>query len=80
MVLSIKEHGVLQPLVVRKINDKYELVAGERRWRAAQLASLKKVPIVLIEVDDKKALEIALVENLQREDLNQLKKQRDMLY
>ena len=70
LVLSIKEHGVLQPLVVRKINDKYELVAGERRWRAAQLASLKKVPIVLIEVDDKKALEIALVENLQREDLN----------
>ena len=70
LVLSIKEHGVLQPLVVRKTNDKYELVAGERRWRAAQLASLKKVPIVLIEVDDKKALEIALVENLQREDLN----------
>ena len=70
LVLSVKEHGVLQPLVVRKINDKYELVAGERRWRAAQLASLKKVPIVLIEVDDKKALEIALVENLQREDLN----------
>lgn len=70
LVLSIKEHGVLQPLVVRKINDKYELVAGERRWRAAQLASLTKVPIVLIEVDDKKALEIALVENLQREDLN----------
>lgn len=70
LVLSIKEHGILQPLVVRKTNDKYELVAGERRWRAAQLASLKKVPIVLIEVDDKKALEIALVENLQREDLN----------
>ena len=70
LVLSIKEHGVLQPLVVRKTNDKYELVAGERRWRAAQLASLTKVPIVLIEVDDKKALEIALVENLQREDLN----------
>ena len=70
LVLSIKEHGVLQPLVVRKINNNYELVAGERRWRAAQSASLKKVPIVLIEVDDKKALEIALVENLQREDLN----------
>ena len=80
LVLSIKEHGVLQPLVVRKINDKYELVAGERRWRAAQLASLKKVPIVLIEVDDKKALEIALVENLQREDLNPIEEAKDMLY
>lgn len=76
LVLSIKEHGVLQPLVVRKINDKYELVAGERRWRAAQLASLKKVPIVLIEVDDKEALEIALVENLQREDLNPIEEAR----
>ena len=76
LVLSIKEHGVLQPLVVRKINDKYELVAGERRWRAAQLALLKKVPIVLIEVDDKKALEIALVENLQREDLNPIEEAR----
>tara|TARA_B100000927_G_scaffold291625_1_gene294924 strand:+ start:2670 stop:3575 length:906 start_codon:yes stop_codon:yes gene_type:complete len=76
LVLSIKEHGILQPLVVRKTNDKYELVAGERRWRAAQLASLKKVPIVLIEVDDKKALEIALVENLQREDLNPIEEAR----
>ena len=70
LVLSVKEHGVLQPLVVRKVNDKYELIAGERRWRAAKAASLEKVPIILIEVDDKKALEIALVENLQREDLN----------
>ena len=76
LVLSIKEHGILQPLVVRKTNDKYELVAGERRWRAAQLASLKKVPIVIIEVDDKKALEIALVENLQREDLNPIEEAR----
>lgn len=76
LVSSIKEHGILQPLVVRKTNDKYELVAGERRWRAAQLASLKKVPIVLIEVDDKKALEIALVENLQREDLNPIEEAR----
>ena len=70
LVLSVKEHGVLQPLVVRKVNDKYELIAGERRWRAAKAALLEKVPIILIEVDDKKALEIALVENLQREDLN----------
>ena len=57
-------------MVVRKVNDKYELIAGERRWRAAKAALLEKVPIILIEVDDKKALEIALVENLQREDLN----------
>ena len=70
LVLSVKEHGVLQPLVVRKVNDKFELIAGERRWRAAKAALLEKVPIILIEVDDKKALEIALVENLQREDLN----------
>jgi len=79
LILSVKEHGVLQPLVVRKINDNYELIAGERRWRAAKAALLEKVPIILVEVDDKKALEIALVENLQREDLNPIEEARGYL-
>lgn len=67
---SIKEKGVLQPLLVRKKNDKYEIIAGERRWRAAQLAGLEKVPAIIKDLSDSETLEIALIENLQRENLS----------
>lgn len=67
---SIKEKGVLQPLLVRKKNDKYEIIAGERRWRAAQLAGLKEVPVIVKDLNDSETLEIALIENLQRENLS----------
>jgi len=67
---SIRSHGIVQPLVVRRRGDGYELIAGERRWRAAKLAGLAKVPVVVKEVPDDHLLEIALIENIQREDLN----------
>ncbi|ERI90519.1 putative stage 0 sporulation protein J [Clostridiales bacterium oral taxon 876 str. F0540] len=67
---SIKEHGVVQPIVLRKENDTYVIVAGERRWRAAKLAGLKEIPAVVMELTDKQVLEISLIENIQREDLN----------
>lgn len=67
---SIKEHGVIQPLIVRKNADKYEIVAGERRWRAAKTAKLKTLPVIVREYDNAKMAEIALVENIQRHDLN----------
>jgi len=67
---SIKTHGIVQPLIVRKDKDTYRIVAGERRWRAARLAGVTKVPVVIKEVSDKQVMEIALIENLQREDLN----------
>ena len=68
---SIREHGVIQPLTVRKLSSGYyQIIAGERRWRAARLAGLTEIPAVVIEADDQKAAELALVENLQREDLN----------
>ncbi len=67
---SIRSHGVIQPIVVRRAGARYEIVAGERRWRAAQRAGLLKVPVVVREVADDKILEIALIENIQREDLN----------
>ena len=70
---SIKERGIIQPIIVRKSkaeNDKYEIIAGERRWQAAQNAGLHEVPIVEIDVDDLKSLEFAIVENVQRSDLN----------
>ena len=70
LAASIKEKGVLQPLLVRKVGDKHELIAGERRWRAARLAGLTEVPVILKNFDDLEALEIAIIENLQREDLN----------
>ena len=70
LVESIKVHGVLQPLLVRQVGSKFELIAGERRLRASQAALLKKVPVIVVEATDEKALEIALIENLQREDLN----------
>jgi ParB family chromosome partitioning protein len=67
---SIREKGIIQPLVVRKKTDHYELIAGERRWRAAQKAGLREVPVVIQDVSDDTALEMALIENIQREDLN----------
>jgi ParB family chromosome partitioning protein len=67
---SIRTHGIVQPLLVRRQGDRYELIAGERRWRAARLAGLAKVPVVVKDVPDKDLLEIALIENIQREDLN----------
>ena len=68
---SIAVHGVVQPLTVREMeNGYYQIIAGERRWRAARIAGLTEVPAVIIEADDKKAMELALIENLQRQDLN----------
>lgn len=67
---SVREHGVLQPILVRPLNDGYQIVAGERRWRAARLAGLTSVPVNIREMSDFDAMSIALVENLQREDLN----------
>ena len=67
---SIRERGIIQPIIVRKQSDKYEIIAGERRWQAAQNAGLHEVPIVEVEADDLKSLEFAIVENVQRDDLN----------
>ena len=68
---SIREHGILQPLTVRRLSSGYyQIIAGERRWRAARLAGLSEVPAIVVEADDRKAAELALIENLQREDLD----------
>ena len=70
---SIKQRGVIQPLIVRKLNDqnnKFEIIAGERRWQASQSAGLHEVPVVIIEADNLKSLELAIIENVQRKDLN----------
>lgn len=68
---SIREHGIIQPLTVRKLaSGYYQIIAGERRWRAARLAGLSDVPVIVMEADDRKAAELAMIENLQREDLN----------
>lgn len=69
---SVKSAGVVEPLIVRRATEGYELIAGERRWRAAQLAGLAEVPVVVREVSDREALQLTLVENVQREDLNAL--------
>ncbi len=67
---SIRANGIVQPIVVRRAGDRYQLVAGERRWRAAKLAGLEKVPVVVRDIPDERLLEITLIENIQREDLN----------
>ena len=68
---SIRQHGIIQPLTVRKLQSGYyQIIAGERRWRAARMAGLTEVPAIVIEADDRKAMELAMIENLQREDLN----------
>jgi ParB family chromosome partitioning protein len=70
LAASIKEQGIVQPLIVRDLETHYELIAGERRWRAAQLLHLAEVPVIVREADDRSVLELALIENLQRENLN----------
>lgn len=69
---SIKEHGVLQPIILKTIDNGYEIVAGERRWRASRLAGLKEIPAVVKDLEDDQLVQISLIENLQREDLNQI--------
>ena len=74
---SIAQHGLLQPITVRRLDSGYyQIIAGERRWRAARLAGLKEIPVRIVEADDRKAQELALVENLQREDLNPMEEAR----
>lgn len=67
---SLKEHGIIQPLIVKKAGDKYSIIAGERRYRAAKLAGFKKVPAIAMDISDAKLLQISLIENIQRQDLN----------
>lgn len=69
---SIKHHGIVQPIILRKEKDNYIIVAGERRWRAAKMAGLKKVPSIVMDLTDKQVLEISLIENIQRQDLNSI--------
>ena len=73
---SIREKGILQPLLVRRVNGGYELIAGERRFRAAQQLGMERVPVTVRDVNDNEMLELALVENIQREDLNPLEEAR----
>ncbi len=80
LTISVKEHGILEPLLVRPLKDgNYELVAGERRFRAATAASLTSVPVIIKELNDKQALQLALIENLQREDLNPVEETEGIL-
>ncbi len=72
LAASIKQHGIVQPILVRDRGDRYTIVAGERRWRAAQLAELKEVPVIVRVMDDQQLLEVSLIENIQRNDLNPL--------
>lgn len=72
LAASLRQHGIVQPVVVRTVATGYEIIAGERRWRAAQLAGLVEIPVIVRDVDDRTALEIAIVENVQRSDLNPL--------
>lgn len=73
---SIKQHGIVQPLVVAKQKDYYEIIAGERRWRAAKMAGLKEVPVVIKDYSPQEVMEVALIENIQREDLNPVEEAR----
>lgn len=72
LAASIKSQGIMQPILVRELGDKFEIIAGERRWRASQLAGLQEVPVLVREIPDEAALAMALIENIQREDLNPL--------
>ncbi|MBD2023800.1 ParB/RepB/Spo0J family partition protein [Leptolyngbya sp. FACHB-711] len=76
---SVKEHGILEPLLVRPLEDGYELIAGERRYRAAKEVGLKEVPVVVREFNDRQALQVALIENLQRDDLNSMDETEGLL-
>ena len=77
---SIEKQGVMQPIVVRKINsDKYEIVAGERRWRATQIAGLESIPAIVKDISDEVAIVMALIENIQREDLNAIEESRALI-
>ena len=69
---SIKEHGVIQPIVVRKISDKYEIIAGERRYKAATLVGMKKVPCIVMNLNDNESAEVAVIENIQRKEMTSL--------
>jgi ParB family transcriptional regulator, chromosome partitioning protein len=73
---SLKQHGMMQPIVVRKVGDKFEIIAGERRWRAARKANLSTVPVIIKEIPDDRLLEFALVENIQRQELNPIEEAR----
>ena len=76
LAISIKEHGVIQPIIVRKVNDKYEIIAGERRYKASALAVLTKIPEIIRNLDDKESSKVALLENLQRRNLNPIEEAR----
>ncbi|HEY2931969.1 MAG TPA: ParB/RepB/Spo0J family partition protein [Acidobacteriota bacterium] len=80
LAASIKQNGVVQPVVVRQIGTRYELIAGERRWRAAQMAGIPKLPAILKNVDEEKSLEIALIENIQRDELNAIEEAKAYQY
>src|SRR5690554_4349735 len=67
---SIKEHGMIQPIIVQKAGEDYSIIAGERRWRAAKKASLKEVPVIVMDITEAAVLEVSLIENIQRQDLN----------
>ena len=73
---SIKQHGVIQPIIVRKVGDKYEIIAGERRFRASQLAGKETIPALVRDIDDKEAAKIALLENLQRSNLTPIEEEK----
>jgi len=79
LVESIREQGIIQPLIVRFVNNRYELIAGERRWRAAQHVGLQEAPVIVRQASDVEVLELALIENLQREDLNPIEEARAYL-
>ena len=76
LVASVKTHGVLQPILVRRFNGRHQIIAGERRWRAAQAAGLHEIPVVVRQLDDRQVSEIALIENIQRADLNAIEEAR----
>src|SRR5574344_1593251 len=76
LAVSIKEHGVIQPIIVRKVNDKYEIIAGERRYKASALAGMTKLPAIIRNLDDKESSKVALLENLKRKNLNPIEEAR----